>query len=39
VFVVTIWPIRWLVGAVPGTPAWFVFLSIANDTLKALGAA
>jgi len=39
IFVAAVWPIRWLTGAVPGTPAWFVLLSLANDTVKAIGAA
>jgi signal transduction histidine kinase len=39
VFVAVIWPVRLLVGAVPGTPLWFQLVSIANDALKAMIAA
>jgi signal transduction histidine kinase len=39
IFVLCAWLIRWLAGALPGTPHWFVFVSVANDTLKAVGAA
>src|SRR5215831_453159 len=39
IFVAAIWPVRLLVGAVPGTPLWFEFVTIANDALKAIVAA
>src|SRR5262249_28073402 len=39
IFLGLIWPIRLLVGAVPGTPLWFHLAAIANDTLKAVVAA
>ena len=38
-FLLAIWPIRLLAGAVPGTPVWFQFASVANDTAKAFAAA
>ena len=39
IFVIAVLPIRWVAGAAPGTPAWFLALAIANDLLKALCAA
>jgi two-component system sensor histidine kinase UhpB len=36
IFAIAVWPIRWVAGAAPGTPAWFLGISIANDLLKAL---
>jgi signal transduction histidine kinase len=39
IFVVAIWPVRLLVGSVPGTPLWFQLATIANDALKAMVAA
>ena len=39
VFAFAIWPVRIFVGAVPGTPVWFQFVSLANDTAKGLAAA
>src|SRR5262245_36811305 len=39
IFIAAIWPIRLLAGAVPGTPMCFQLATIANDVLKALGAA
>src|SRR5215813_5239779 len=39
IFLGLIWPIRLLVGAVPGTPLWFHVVAIANDALKAIVAA
>src|SRR5215470_8982265 len=35
IFLVAIWPVRLLMGAVPGTPLWFQLVATANDTLKA----
>jgi PAS domain S-box-containing protein len=34
-----VWPIRLLAGAPDGTPFWFLFFSIAVDSLKGLAAA
>src|SRR5262245_35404933 len=31
---IAIWPIRWLSGAAPGTPTWFLIVSTANDMAK-----
>jgi two-component system sensor histidine kinase UhpB len=39
IFVALIWPVRLLVGAVPGTPLWFHLVAIVNDALKAILAA
>src|SRR5262249_39543728 len=39
VFVLAIWPIRLLAGAVPGTPTLVIVSGILNDSLKALLAA
>jgi two-component system sensor histidine kinase UhpB len=39
IFVALIWPVRLIVGAVPGTPLWFHVVAIANDALKAIVAA
>ena len=39
VFATVIWPIRLFWGAVPGTPMWFQFVTIANDMTKGLAAA
>jgi two-component system sensor histidine kinase UhpB len=39
IFIVAIWPVRLLVGAVPGTPIWFQLTATANDALKAIAAA
>jgi two-component system sensor histidine kinase UhpB len=39
IFAIAVWPIRWVAGPAPGTPAWFLTVSIANDLLKALCAA
>jgi len=39
VFVAAIWPLRLLVGAVPGTPLWFQVTALANDSIKGLAAA
>src|SRR5262245_24586902 len=38
-FLATIWPVRLLAGAVPGTPPWFQLVTIAIDSGKAFGAA
>jgi two-component system sensor histidine kinase UhpB len=39
IFIGAIWPLRLVIGAVPGTPLWFQLVATANDTLKALIAA
>ena len=39
IFLVAIWPIRLLVGALPGTPLWFQLATIAIDAAKAIAAA
>jgi len=39
IFLVAIWPIRLLVGALPGTPLWFQLATIAIDASKAIAAA
>jgi signal transduction histidine kinase len=39
IFIGAIWPVRLLVGAVPGTPIWFQLVATANDALKGIIAA
>ncbi len=39
IFIAAIWPVRLLIGAVPGTPIWFQLVATANDAMKALVAA
>jgi two-component system sensor histidine kinase UhpB len=39
IFIGVIWPLRLLIGAVPGTPVWFQLVATTNDSLKALVAA
>ncbi len=39
IFLMLVWPIRLVGGAVPGTPVWFQAVTIANDIVKAALAA
>src|SRR5262245_5624812 len=39
IFLVSACAMRWVLGALPGTPFWFVVTTTANDMLKAVGAA